>query len=141
MRLSNQGKPTRYRSWIPAEQDADLILGLRDRLLQSDDLRLGLLQQDLRLQLIRDCRVSTFELYGVELHHIFVRQHRLFRNLKLAVKSSELEIGIRNIRDHSDANCFFSEFCRKQIRPRGLGSPAILPPEIEYPGCLNRSGS
>src|SRR5580704_10069452 len=137
MRLRRNGQSARDRSGIPAEQNADLVLGLLDRLLQSNDLRLGLLQQYLCLQFIGYRGVSTLKFYGGELHHILIRSDCLFRNLELGVKFPQRKIVVRHAGNQSHENYLLSELSSQQIRACRLGRPPILAPEIEDPGCLN----
>ncbi len=92
MWLVHQSPTARDVTGVLAQQQADVVFGLRDRLLQADDFSLGLLHQHLRLIHIGDGRVAALVLDGVQLQDIVVGRDRFLRVDELRVVLAKQEI-------------------------------------------------
>ena len=88
--LIDKREPAADWPWISAEQNADLIFRLLDRLLRGDDFSLRLLHQNFRLVHVGYGTLTALELDRVDAKNLVVRRHRLLREFS----GSQIDVAV-----------------------------------------------
>ena len=131
MWLIDEREPAIDRPWISAEQNADLILRLLDRLLYGDDFGLRLLHQKLSLVHVGDGALAALELDRVDSENLIVRRHRLLREFVLRIKLTQQVILRSDTADESCLHDISRKIGRQQLGTGRLRCATILSPEIQ----------